>query len=212
MYDRGHILVHDTSSVRQPLDDGRQCLCQRDREVRVRRVQQLQGVPDKPSRAGDTSIRFHEPSPDCARIFARPGDSPMSPRQGILGRAPRAAAGSRLGTCLMSSASRAMTRLRKECRIVLAHMRETNSRLGSSSCGVPMPPPPCRFEPLEPRLLLDASRPQIVAQWPVSCAPPPPPCVGRAHICSCLMTSRPLAFQHPPNRLSRCWHPALPAR
>ena len=55
----------------------------------------------------------------------------------------------------MSSASRAVNRLRKQYRNVLSRMRELNSRLGGSACEVPIPPLPCQLEQLEPRLLLD---------------------------------------------------------
>ena len=57
----------------------------------------------------------------------------------------------------MSSASRAVSRLRKQYRSVLAHMREDNPRPGRSSCVVPVSPLPCQIEPLEPRVLLDGA-------------------------------------------------------
>jgi len=66
----------------------------------------------------------------------------------------------------MSSASRAVNRLRKQYRSVLAHARQTYRRLGSSACGVPVPTLLCQLEQFEPRLLLDTAGPQIVTHWP----------------------------------------------
>ena len=66
----------------------------------------------------------------------------------------------------MSSASRAMCRLRKQCRNVLARMREKNAAPVHSAGATLLRHSPCRLEPLEPRLLLDASGPQIITHWP----------------------------------------------
>jgi len=65
----------------------------------------------------------------------------------------------------MSSASRVVNRLRRKCRNVLVHMRQGNAQPTESDGFVPPADLPCQFEPLEPRLLLDTTGPQIVSHW-----------------------------------------------
>ena len=57
----------------------------------------------------------------------------------------------------MSSASRAVSRLGKKCGNLLTHVRNTSLRPGSAACEGPVSHLPCQLEPLEPRLLLDAT-------------------------------------------------------
>jgi len=72
----------------------------------------------------------------------------------------------------MSSASRAVNRLRKQYSNVLAHMREANPRPGSSAFEVPVSHLPCQLEALEPRLLLTTVTLNPVADAFVSNATP----------------------------------------